>query len=69
MSATDRRDFVLRLGPLDAATAAWMLDFCGHLQQSIWRAYGDEIEAHWAATDPEQPVYGRLPPAPSSKKR
>ena len=69
MSATDHRDFVLRLGPLDAATAAWVLDFCGHLQQAIWRAYGPEIEAHWAATDPEQPVYGRLPPAPSSKKR
>jgi len=24
MSATDGRDFVLRLGPLDARTAAWM---------------------------------------------
>jgi hypothetical protein len=68
MSAMDRRDFVLRLGPLDAATAAWVLDFCGHLQQAIWRAYGDEIEAHWAATDPEQPISGRLPPTPSTKR-
>ena len=69
MSATDRRDFVLRLEPLDAATAAWVLDFCGHLQHAIWRAYGDEIEAHWAATDPEQPISGRLPPPTPSKKR
>ena len=55
---------MLRLGPLDARTAAWILDFCGHLQHDIWRVYGDEIEAHWAATDPEQPIYGPLrPPA------
>ncbi len=66
MSATDRRDLVLRLGPLDAAAS--ILDLCGHLQQAIWRAYGDEIEAHWAATEPEQPIYGRLPPTPSSKR-
>jgi hypothetical protein len=62
MSATDRPDFLLRLGPLDAATAAWLLDFCGHLQQAIWRTYGDEIEAYWAATEPEQPIYGHLRP-------
>ena len=68
MSATDRRDVVLRLGPLDAATAAWVLDFCAHLQQAIWRAYGEEIEAHWAATDPEQPIYGPLAPTPSNKR-
>jgi hypothetical protein len=68
MSATDHRDVVLRLRPLDAATAAWVLDFCGHLQQAIWRAYGDEIEAHWAATDPEQRIYGPLPPTPSNKR-
>lgn len=68
MSAPNRRDFVLRLGPLDGATAAWILDFCGHLQHAIWRAYGDEIEAHWAATEPEQPRYGRLPPTPSNTR-
>ena len=68
MSATTHRDFVLRLAPLDAATAAWVLDFCGHLQHAIWRAYGDAIEAHWAATDPEQPIYGPLPPTPSNKR-
>jgi hypothetical protein len=68
MSATDHRDFGLRLGPLDAATAAWVLDFCGHLQQAIWRTYGDQIEAHWAATDPEQPIDGPLAPAPANKR-
>jgi hypothetical protein len=68
MSDKDHRDFVLRLGPLDAATAAWVLDFCGHLQQAIWRTYGDQIEAHWAATDPEQPIYGPLAPTPSNKR-
>ncbi len=67
MSATDHRDLLLRLRPLDAATAAWVLDFCGHLQQAIWRAYGDEIEAYWAATDPDQPIDGRWPPTPSHK--
>ena len=61
MSSTlDRRDLVLRLPPLDPPTAAWLLDFCGHLQQAIWRAYGDEIEAHWAATEPDQPIHGHL---------
>ena len=69
MSDKDRRDFVLRLGPLDAATAAWVLDFCGHLQQAIWRTYGDQIEAHWATSDPQQPIYGPLAPPSPSKKR
>ncbi len=68
MSNTDQRELVLRLGPLDAATAAWILDLCGHLQQAIWIKYGDEIEAHWAATDPEQPIHGRLSPTPSRKR-
>jgi hypothetical protein len=68
MSSTDQRNLVLRLGPLDAATAAWILDLCGQLQQSIWREYADEIEAHWAATDPGQPIYGRLSPTPSNKR-
>ena len=68
MSSRDQRDLVLRLGPLDAAAAASILDLCGHLQQAIWRAYGAEIEAHWAATEPNQPIYGRLSPT-SSRKR
>jgi hypothetical protein len=68
VSATDRRDFVLRLGPLDARTAASILDFCGHLQQAIWHAYGDEIEAHWAASEPDQPIYGPLSPTPPVKR-
>lgn len=67
MNSTDPWDLVLRLGSLDAATAAWLLDFCGHLQQAIWRAYGDEIEAHWASTEPDQLIYGRLSPTPPSK--
>jgi hypothetical protein len=68
MNATEPQDFVLRLPPLDGPTAAWVLDFCGHLQQAIWRAYGDEIEAYWAVTEPEQPIYGRLRPTPSRKR-
>ncbi len=68
MTTTDRRDLVLRLKALDAPTAAWLLDFCGHLEQAIWRAYGDEIEAHWAATEPQQPIYGRLRQTPSRKR-
>ena len=64
----DPRALILRLGPLDAATAAALLDLCGHLQQAIWRAYGDAIEAHWQATEPDQLIYGRLQPS-SSRKR
>lgn len=68
MSSRDQRDLVLRLGPLDAATAASILDLCGHLQQAIWRVYGAEIEAHWAATEPDQPIYKRLSPTSSCKR-
>jgi hypothetical protein len=68
MTPPARRDFVLRLGPLDATTAAWVLDFCGHLQQALWRAYGDQIEAYWATTEPQQPIYGPLPPTQSNKR-
>lgn len=60
-------ELVLRLPPLDGATAAWILDLCGHLQTALWRTYGDEIEAHWLATEPDQPIYGGLPRPP--KKR
>lgn len=68
MSAKDGPDVVLRLPPLDGATAAWILDLCGHLQKAIWRAYGDEIEAHWTATEPDQLIYGRLPSSPAKKR-
>jgi hypothetical protein len=59
---------VLRLPPLDGATAAWILDLCGLLQTAIWRAYGDEIEAHWTATEPDQPIYGRMQTTPPKKR-
>ncbi len=68
MSAKTRPDVTLWLPPLDGATAAWILDLCGHLQTAIWRAYGEEIEAHWTATEPGQPIYGRLHP-PARRKR
>jgi len=54
------RPLVLRLPPLDGPTAAWLLDLCGQLREALWREYGDEIEAHWAAKEPGQPIYGRL---------
>jgi hypothetical protein len=51
---------VLSLPPLDGASAAWLLDLCGRLQEALWRQYGAQIEAHWAATEPDQPIYGPL---------
>jgi hypothetical protein len=68
VSAKNSPDVVLRLPPLDGATAAWILALCGHLQTAIWCAYGEEIEAHWTATDPDQPIYGRLQPDPPKKR-
>ena len=68
MSARHDPDLVLRLPPLDGATAAGILDLCGQLQTAIWRAYGDEIEAHWTATEPGQPLYGRWPSSPPKKR-
>jgi len=66
---TDERgpELHLRLPPLDGATAAWILDLCGQLQAALWRSYGDEIEAHWLVTEPDQPIHGRL--SRPSKKR
>jgi hypothetical protein len=58
----------LQLPPLDGPTAAWILDLCGHLQTAIWRAYGDQIEAHGTEAEPGQPIYGRLQPAPRRKR-
>jgi hypothetical protein len=57
------------LPPLNGATAAWILDLCGHLQRAIWLAYGDQIEAHWRATEPHQKIYGSLQPEPRRPKR
>ena len=68
MSADDTPNVELRLPPLDGATAAWLLDLCGQLQRAIWLAYGDEVEAHWMATEPDQLIYGRLQPRPVKKR-
>jgi hypothetical protein len=56
-----RRRIVFSLPHLDGATAATLLELCGQLQVALWRIYGDEIEAYWTETDPEQPIYGPLP--------
>ena len=48
------------LPPLDIATVAWLLDFCGQLQEVLWRTRGAELEAYWTATEPGQPIYGPL---------
>jgi hypothetical protein len=68
MSAKSPQRLTLSLPALDGATAAWILDLCGQLQTAIWRAYGAEIEAHWTATEPGQPIYGRLA-RPARRKR
>ena len=68
MKARDGSDLVLQLPALNGATAAWVLDLCGHLQRAIWLAYGEQIEAHWTATEPDQPIYGRLQPSPSKRR-
>ena len=52
----------LSLPPLEPATAAWLLDLCGQLQHAILQAYGDELEAYWTATSPEQRIEGPLVP-------
>jgi hypothetical protein len=62
------RRLALQLPPLDGATAAWLLDLCGHLQTALWREYGDQIEAHWTTTAPDQPIFGRLRSRPRTKR-
>jgi hypothetical protein len=62
-------DLLLRLPPLDGATAAWLLDLCAHVQTALWHDYGDDIEAHWLATEPDQPIYGGMPRPPRSPKK
>jgi hypothetical protein len=60
---------VLRLPPLEPATAAWLIALCGHLQNAIWQTYGDELEAYWTATQPQQQIYGPLQPARPQKPK
>ena len=64
-ACTDRPEITLRL-PLDGATAALLIDLCGQLQEALLREWGDEIEAHWLATEPRQPIYGPLRPPSKS---
>lgn len=68
MRTKARPNLTFSLPQLDGATAAWILELCGQLQTAIWRAYGDEIEAHWTATEPDQPIYGPLQPTPPRKR-
>jgi len=57
----DRSRVSLPLPPLDAATAAWLVDVLATLQQAIFQRYGDAIEAYWTETDPPgQRQRGRL---------
>ena len=67
MSGKKLPEVVIRLRPPDAASAAWLLDLCGNLQQAVWRAYGDEIEAHWGIDEPQQPIYGSPQPRPPKR--
>jgi hypothetical protein len=65
-----KRPVALRLPPLDGPTAAWLIDLCGQLQAALWREYGAEVEAHWRATVPAQPIYSSLQDCrPHPKKR
>ena len=50
----------LNLPALEPATAAWLLDLSGQLQHAILQAYGDQLEAYWTATSPEQRIEGPL---------
>ena len=50
----------MSLPPPDIATVAWLLDFCGQLQEVLLRTRGAELEAYWTATEPGQLLYGPL---------
>jgi len=58
----DRKHLVLRLPPINGATAASLFDLCGQLQAALLDGYGDEMEIHWTATEPAEPLYGPLQP-------
>lgn len=68
MTPSDRPAISMPLPPLDVATAAWLLDLCGQLQQIIWRTHGADLEAYWTATEPGQPIYGPLTKPPRRRR-
>lgn len=55
-----RERLVLSLPALDGATAALLFDLCGQLHAALMHDYGDEMEAHWIAAEPSQPLYAAL---------
>jgi hypothetical protein len=60
VTAKKPRSLTLHLPPLTAATAAALWDLCGSLQEAIWREYGEQLDQHWQAEEPGQPVYGKM---------
>lgn len=67
MSESRGPPLTVNLSPLGGPTAACLLELCGQLQVALWQEYGDEVEVHWTATEPDQLLYGPLQPA--SRKR
>jgi hypothetical protein len=63
------RIVTLNLPPLEPATASWLFDLCGQLQHEILQKYGDELEAYWTDTAPDQRIYGRLDEANPRRSR
>lgn len=59
----------LQLPPLDIATVAWLFDVCGQLSHALLQDYGDELEAYWTATGPDQPSVAPLAPPPARRPR
>lgn len=64
-----RKHLVLRLPPIDGATAASLFDLCGQLQAALLSDYGDEMEIHWTAAAPGEPLYGPLQPRARRRAR
>jgi len=65
----DRKNLVLRLHPINGATAASLFDLCGQLQAALLHGYGDEMEIYWTAAEPGQPLYGSLQPPARRRAR
>jgi hypothetical protein len=59
----------LNLPPLEPATASWLFDLCGQLQHEILQKYGDELEAYWTATAPDQRLFMRIGEASGRRPR